>query len=104
MSIDKTSVAIHSAEQIVNAVNNICAGLDQLEQINEQLSQQNPELDLASYEAAINANTTTSHCSVSTFKNLLTEFSPALVAAMKAYAGGTPTQNMWAAFMQARRW
>lgn len=101
MAIDQTSIAISICELAVGSVSSICDSLNTLEELQEQLVGAN--INLADFEAAIAATQDIKHCDAATYKNILADFAPQIVTAMKAFYSGTPTQQLWAAFMKAHR-
>jgi hypothetical protein len=102
MAINQETLVKQKLVEVVTAVNKICQGLDELEAINETLTQQNPAVDLTDFETAISSYVGIGHCDPATYQNILTYFAPQIVTALKAYYSGDPTQQAWAAFMKAR--
>jgi hypothetical protein len=100
MAIDQCDVALNMCRRIVRDVNSILNALDDLEMLQEQAAASS--IDLSSYVADIEADQNVKHCDDATYKNILVTFAPEIVARMKAFYSGTPTQQGWGALQKAR--
>lgn len=100
MPIDQTAVVINACTETVRVVNLLMESIDKLAAIKEQI--EGAGIDLADFEAAINAAPAIQHCGPLTFKNIISVFAPNIVAALKADYEGTPTEQGWVAMQKAR--
>jgi hypothetical protein len=99
MAIDQKEVALSACTKIVFATSQLLNSLDSIEAIGEQLTAAG--IDLASFEADINAGSGIKHCDPATYKNILI-FRAGIISAMQALYDGTPTQQCWAGLQKAR--
>lgn len=100
MPVDQKEIAINACYNVVRNASKLLAALDELESINEQLVSSG--IDIANYITDIESDSRIKHCESSTFKNILSAFTPHIVTELKAYYDGSPTQQGWVAFQKAR--
>jgi hypothetical protein len=101
MAVDKTNIVIDACTQVTIQATLILDSLLELEKIRDEIAASS--IDISSFSAAIEANDSTKHCPVATYKNIIDSFSTSLIEAVKALYSGTPTQQCWGALQIARR-
>ena len=99
--MSQDAIVVSGCAKVVNAVTQICEALDVIEGIGETFSGAN--ITLANFTDALASSEATAHVTPATLNNILTAFAPSIPTGLKALYSGTPTQQGWAAFMNARR-
>jgi hypothetical protein len=100
MTVNQSIQVVNGFKELGSALTQLANALDNIETVKETLD----GITLSNFIADIEGESTLGHCDANTYIYLLTDVIPVgLVAALKAYYSGTPTQQGWAALMKARK-
>jgi len=100
MTVNQSIQVVDGFKELGRALTQIADALDAIETVQETLS----GVTLTNFTADIEAEPTLGHCDAATYIYLMNDAIPTgLVAALKAYYSGSPTQQGFAALMKARK-